>query len=209
MNNLYRYIFLFLLLLISSCNTNTNKTNDINLKIKSFRMNQYSSNGEHLYSINSPESTFNQKAQIYKLDRTIIKFFQKDKITYIINADNSSLLNNKKILKLFGNVTITDNEDSKTIIKAEKFFWDINKSNFVLDGNVVLENKYIFLSSSKAFLNKEADLIEFFNPVKYKYSNIVNREIYNISSENAYYDLKNKTVIFKSNKERVKTKITY
>tara|TARA_Y100000589_G_scaffold331678_1_gene386320 strand:- start:3681 stop:4310 length:630 start_codon:yes stop_codon:yes gene_type:complete len=209
MNNLYRYIFLFLLLLISSCNTNTNKTNDINLKIKSFRMNQYSSNGEHLYSINSPESTFNQKAQIYKLDRTIIKFFQKDKITYIINADNSSLLNNKKILKLFGNVTITDNEDSKTIIKAEKFFWDINKSNFVLDGNVVLENKYIYLSSSKAFLNKEADLIEFFNPVKYKYSNIVNREIYNISSENAYYDLKNKTVIFKSNKERVKTKITY
>lgn len=209
MNNLYRYIFLFLLLLISSCNTNTNKTNDINLKIKSFRMNQYSSNGEHLYSINSPESTFNQKAQIYKLDRTIIKFFQKDKITYIINADNSSLLNNKKILKLFGNVTITDNEDSKTIIKAEKFFWDINKSNFVLDGNVVLENKYIYLSSSKAFLNKEADLIEFFNPVKYKYSNIINRESYNISSENAYYDLKNKTVIFKSNKERVKTKITY
>ena len=172
-------------------------------------MNQYSSNGEHLYSINSPESTFNQKAQIYKLDRTIIKFFQKDKITYIINADNSSLLNNKKILKLFGNVKITDNEDSKTIIKAEKFFWDINKSNFVLDGNVVLENKYIYLSSSKAFLNKEADLIEFFNPVKYKYSNIVNRESYNISSENAYYDLKNKTVIFKSNKERVKTKITY
>tara|TARA_B100000674_G_scaffold492792_1_gene513603 strand:+ start:1151 stop:1774 length:624 start_codon:yes stop_codon:yes gene_type:complete len=207
MSKFYSLIPFFFIFLISSCDVKTTSKSYSKLKINNFKLNQFSNNGEQLYSITSPISTINQRQQIYNLDKTIINFFDNNKLKYTINSDTSTLFNDEKKIILEGNIRIIDNAEDKTIINAEKFIWDINKSKFQLNGNVSLNNKFINLKSSKASLNKKTNIIEFSNPVSYKYKDNNNEE-YNISSENAYYNLKNNKVIFNSSK-RVKTKFVY
>ena len=207
MSKFYSLITFFFIFLISSCDVKTTSKSYSKLKINNFKLNQFSNNGEQLYSITSPISTINQRQQIYNLDKTIINFFDNNKLKYTINSDTSTLFNDEKKIILEGNIRIIDNAEDKTIINAEKFIWDIDKSKFQLNGNVSLNNKFINLKSSKASLNKKTNIIEFSNPVSYKYKDNNNEE-YNISSENAYYNLKNNKVIFNSSK-RVKTKFVY
>ena len=207
MSKFYSLIPFFFIFLISSCDVKTTSKSYSKLKINNFKLNQFSNNGEQLYSITSPISTINQRQQIYNLDKTIINFFDNNKLKYTINSDTSTLFNDEKKIILEGNIRIIDNAEDKTIINAEKFIWDIDKSKFQLNGNVSLNNKFINLKSSKASLNKKTNIIEFSNPVNYNYKDN-NSEEYNISSENAYYDLKNNKVIFNSSK-RVKTKFVY
>tara|TARA_Y100000589_G_scaffold17872_1_gene14839 strand:+ start:3047 stop:3670 length:624 start_codon:yes stop_codon:yes gene_type:complete len=207
MSKFYSLIPFFFIFLISSCDVKTTSKSYSKLKINNFKLNQFSNNGEQLYSITSPISTINQRQQIYNLDKTIINFFDNNKLKYTINSDTSTLFNDEKKIILEGNIRIIDNAEDKTIINAEKFIWDIDKSKFQLNGNVSLNNKFINLKSSKASLNKKTNIIEFSNPVSYKYKDNNNEE-YNISSENAYYNLKNNKVIFNSSK-RVKTKFVY
>ncbi len=207
MSKFYSLIPFFFIFLISSCDVKTTSKSYSKLKINNFKLNQFSNNGEQLYSITSPISTINQRQQIYNLDKTIINFFDNNKLKYTINSDTSTLFNDEKKIILEGNIRIIDNAEDKTIINAEKFIWDIDKSKFQLNGNVSLNNKFINLKSSKASLNKKTNIIEFSNPVSYKYKDNNNEE-YNISSENAYYNLKNNKVIFNSSK-RVKTKFAY
>ena len=207
MSKFYSLITFFFIFLISSCDVKTTSKSYSKLKINNFKLNQFSNNGEQLYSITSPISTINQRQQIYNLDKTIINFFDNNKLKYTINSDTSTLFNDEKKIILEGNIRIIDNAEDKTIINAEKFIWDIDKSKFQLNGNVSLNNKFINLKYFKASLNKKTNIIEFSNPVSYKYKDNNNEE-YNISSENAYYNLKNNKVIFNSSK-RVKTKFVY
>ena len=65
------------------------------------------------------------------------------------------------------------------------------------------------LSSNKAILKKSINIIEFFNPVKYKINDSTKERGYEINSENAYYNIDTKTVNFISNEERVRTKIYF
>ena len=171
-------------------------------------MSQLSSSGEKLYEIRSPNSKFNKHAQVYLLDNTEIIFYEDKVIKYTVNSNNAKLLNHE-ILELTGNIKITDISDEKNIITADKFYWEIKNSNFILEGNVRLNNNNIDLISSKAFLNKDSNLVKFYNPVKYNYKDRENDSNYNLSAENAYYDLTNKSLIFKSDsqKERVRSKI--
>lgn len=207
MNKFYNLIIFSFIFLISSCNVKTISKSDTRLKINNFKLNQFSNNGEKLYSIKSPKSTINQREQIYNLDKTTIDFFDNNKLKYTINSDISTLFNIEKEIILEGNIKIIDDAEDKTIINAEKFIWDINKSKFKLTGNVSLNNKFIYLKSSEASLNKNTNIIEFSNPVSYKYKDN-NDEEYSISSENAYYDLKSNKVIFNSS-NKVKTKFVY
>ena len=73
-----------------------------------------------------------------------------------------------------------------------------------------LNNKNLDLLSSKAFLNKDSNIVKFSKPVKYNYKNKKSTN-YRIRSENAYYDLSNESLIFKSesDKGRVKSKINF
>tara|TARA_B100001121_G_scaffold306105_1_gene324996 strand:- start:831 stop:1352 length:522 start_codon:yes stop_codon:yes gene_type:complete len=173
-------------------------------------MSQLSSVGEKLYDITSPKSKFNKKSQIYLLEKTKIVFYDKNQITYIVYSNKAELLNHETI-KLSGNIQIFDASDDKNNINADNFYWDIKNSDFTLDGNVRLNNKNIDLISSKAILNKYSNIVKFYNPVKYFYKNSKNNSNYNLRAENAYYDLSNKSLIFKSdsNKERVKSKIKF
>ena len=207
--NRYFYIIYFLsFFLISSCSRNLENKDKLLLKIEQFNLNHYSKNGSKLYYIETPYSVFNQTEQTYLLNKTYIKFFDNEKVKYSVNSDSSKLINNR-FIELKGNVEINEYNNNKTIIRSNKLFWEIDKSKFILEGNVTLENNIINLNASKASLDKKTDLIIFYNPVKYDYNDERKFKKYNISSENAYYNIATKDVIFKSLNDKVKTKLFF
>ena len=207
--NRYFYIIYFIsFFLISSCSRNLENKDKLLLKIEQFNLNHYSKNGSKLYYIETPYSVFNQTEQTYLLNKTNIKFFDNEKVKYSVNSDSSKLINNR-FIELKGNVEINEYNNNKTIIRSNKLFWEIDKSKFILEGNVTLENDIINLNASKASLDKKTDLIIFYNPVKYDYNDERKLKKYNISSENAYYNIATKDVIFKSLNDKVKTKLFF
>jgi len=208
MNRFSYLICILFTFFISSCNVSTKKVDKSVLIIEKFNLNHYSKNGSILYTLETPYSVFNQTDQSYLLNKTNIKFFEKENIKYKVNSDSAKLLNNK-FLELEGNVEINDYNNNKTIIKSNNLSWDIDKSEFILEGNVSLVNNIINLSSSKALFDKKDDIIMFFNPIKYNYKNEDGIRKYNVSSENAYYNISTKDVIFKSNNDKVKSKLVF
>ena len=208
MNRIFYLIFILSSLFISSCNVNTKKTNKSVLIIEEFNLHHYSKNGSKLYMLETPYSVFNQTDQSYLLNKTNIKFFDKENVKYNVNSDSAMLLNNK-FLELKGNVEINDFNNNKTIIKSNNLFWDIDKSEFILEGNVSLVNNIINLTSSRALFDKKEDIILFYNPIKYNYKDEEGIRKYNISSENAYYNISTKDVIFKSKNDKVKSKLIF
>ena len=208
MNRIFYLICILSSLFISSCNVSTKKTNKSVLIIEDFNLNHYSKNGTKVYTLETPYSVFNQTDQSYLLNKTNIKFFDKEDVKYNVNSDSAMLLNNK-FLELKGNVEINDFNNNKTIIKSNNLFWDIDKSEFILEGKVSLVNNIINLSSSKALFDKKDDIILFYNPIKYNYKDEEGIRKYNISSENAYYNISTKDVIFKSINDKVKSKLFF
>ena len=208
MNRIFYLIFIISSLFISSCNVNTKKTNKSVLIIEEFNLQHYSKNGSKLYMLETPYSVLNQTDQSYLLNKTNIKFFDQENVKYNVNSDSAKLLNNK-FLELKGNVEINDFNNNKTIIKSNNLFWDIDKSEFILEGEVSLVNNIINLSSSKALFDKKDDIILFYNPIKYNYKDEEGIRKYNISSENAYYNISTKDVIFKSKDDKVKSKLIF
>ena len=208
MNKFFYLICFLTTFFISSCDISPKKIEKSILIIEKFNLNHYSKNGNKLFTIQTPYSVFNQTDQSYSLNKANIKFFEKEKVKYNINSDNAELFNNK-FLELKGNVEINDFNRDITIIKSNKLFWNIDNSEFILEGNVSLVNNIINLSSSKATLDKKDDIIIFYNPVKYNYSDEDGIKKYNISSENARYNISTKDVIFKSKNDKVKSKIFF
>jgi len=208
MNRFFYIVFILFSFFISSCTISTKKTDKAVLIIEKFNLNHYSKNGSKVYKLETPYSVFNQTDQSYLLKKTNIKFFDKDNIKYNVNSDSSKLLNNK-FIELNGNVEINDFNNNKTIIKSNNLFWDTDKSEFILEGNVSLVNNIINLSSSKALFNKKDDIIIFYNPIKYNYKDEEGIRKYNISSENAYYNILTKDIIFKSKNDKVKSKLIF
>ena len=208
MSRSFNLIFIFASLVISSCDINNNKVDKSILIIEKFNLNHYSKNGSKLYMLETPYSVFNQTDQSYLLNETNIKFYEKENVKYNVNSDSAKLLNNK-FIELKGNVEINDFNDDITIIKSNNFTWNTDKSEFILEGNVSLVNNIINLNSSKALLDKKDDIIMFYNPVKYNYKDKDNIRKYNISSENAYYNISTKNIIFKSINDKVKSKLVF
>ena len=208
MNKSFFLFFILFSFLLSSCKLTTKKVDKSILIIEKFNLNHYSKNGSKLYTLETPYSVFNQTDQSYLLKETNIKFFEKESIKYNVNSDSAKLLNNK-FLELKGNVKINDFNNDKTIIKSNNLSWDIDKSEFILEGEVSLVNNIINLSSSKALFDKNDDTILFYNPIKYNYKDEEGIRKYNISSENAYYNISTKDVIFKSKNDKVKSKLIF
>ena len=196
------------ILLTSGCTTSTRKI-DSNLTIDDFSMTQFGNNGEKLYSISSPKSIFIKVEQIYKLDKTEITLYEENNLKYIINSKNASLFNNNKNIKLEGDVKLYDVDNYENTITAVNAFWDIDKSEFILVGNVVLNNSSINIISSKAVLNKRDNIIKFFKPVKYRYLKSSSTLNYKVKADNAFYDLDKKTLRFQSKNQRVKSRVNF
>tara|TARA_B100001029_G_scaffold114483_1_gene94706 strand:+ start:343 stop:966 length:624 start_codon:yes stop_codon:yes gene_type:complete len=207
MNNIYGLIIL-LQVFILGCTPNVIEQNKLIQKINRLDMNIFSNRGNKLYSITSPYSSFDNNELKFKLKNTTINIFNGEEIKYIINSDESTLSDNNKLLKLTGNVKLVTLTQKEDILYADNFIWNIEETNYLLEGNIRFENKNIILSSGKAKLGAD-EIIEFFKPVKYVIKNNNNDNKYEINSENAYYDLNKESISFKAKDKRVRSIINF
>ena len=83
MNRIIYLICILSSLFISSCNVSTKKTNKSVLIIEDFNLNHYSKNGTKVYMLETPYSVFNQTDQSYSLNKTNIKFYDKENVKYL------------------------------------------------------------------------------------------------------------------------------
>ena len=207
MTNIYRLI-IFIPFFFLGCAPNVIEENKVIQKINSLDMNIYSNNGDKIYSISSPNSSYNISELRFELEKPIINIFKGEKTKYIISSAESTLSDNNKLLKLKGNVKLKTLKNNEYILFADNFIWNIEKTNYLLEGNIRFENQNIILNSAKAILGSD-NIIEFFKPVKYIMKNENSDNKYEINSENAYYNLTTESVSFNSKNKRVKTIIYF
>jgi len=207
MSNIYRLI-IFLPFFILGCAPNVIEENKVTQKIENLDIKIFSQNGDKIYSITSPYSTYNNIENKFQLKKTYINLFKGKEIKYIIESDESTLSDNNKLLKLKGNVklkTVMQNED---VLEGDNFIWKIEENEYLLVGNIKFENNDMILNSAKAKLSKD-DIIEFFNPVKYIIKDENNNNRSETKAENAYYNIKKESLSFGSNDKRVRSIINF
>ena len=83
MNKFYRLI-LILQILVIGCSNNAYKGNKpILKKIDSLDMNIFSERGDKIYSITSPNSTYDKVRLEFNLEKTTISIFEGEDIKYV------------------------------------------------------------------------------------------------------------------------------
>ena len=207
MSNIYRFI-IFLPFIILGCAPKIIEENKVTQKIENLDIKIFSQNGDKIYSITSPYSTYNNIENKFQLKKTYINLFKGKEIKYIIESDESTLSDNNKLLKLKGNVklkTVMQNED---VLEGDNFIWKIEENEYLLVGNIKFENNDMILNSAKAKLSKD-DIIEFFNPVKYIIKDENNNNRSETKAENAYYNIKKESLSFGSNNKRLRSIINF
>jgi len=207
MINIYRLI-IFLPLFILGCAQNVIDDNKVIQKIESLDMTIFSKSGDKKYSITSPNSSYDNIELEFKLKNPIINILNGEETKYIISSEESILSDNNKLLKLKGNVKLKTLKNKGDFLYADNFIWNIDNTNYLLEGNIRFENQNIILNSGKAILGSD-NIIEFFNPVKYIIKDENNENKYEINSENAYYNLTTESVSFKAIDKRVKSIIYF
>jgi len=190
------------------CSPNLIEENKVIQKIESLDMNIFSKKGDKIYSITSPNSSYNNIELRFELKKPLIYIFNGKETKYIISSEESTLSDNNKVLKLKGNVKLKTLNQEEDFLYADNFFWNIEENNYLLEGNIKFENQNIILNSEKAKLGSD-NIIEFFNPVKYIIKDEKNDNLYEINSENAYYNLDTESVSFKAKDKRVKSIIYF
>ena len=198
----------FLPLVVVGCAPNVLDENRVIQKINSLDMNVFSKTGSKIYSITSPDSKFDKIKLVFNLKRTTINIFEGEDIKYIVDADSSRVLDKNKIIELKGNVKIRSFNQNSDYLYGDNLTWYINESKYELFGNVKFENRNVFLYSNKAILRKD-NIIEFFNPVKYKMKDDNNKEKYEVNSENAFYDVEKESLSFGGKDKRVRSIIYF
>ena len=190
------------------CVPNVINENKVIQKIESLDMTIFSKSGNKIYSITSPNSSYDNIELEFELKNPIINIFNGEETKYIISSEESTLSDNNKLLKLKGNVKLKTLKKHEDILYADNFIWNIEKTNYLLEGNIRFENQNIILNSGKAILGED-NIIEFFNPVKYIIKDEKKENRYEINSENAFYDLNTESISFKAKDKRVKSIIYF
>ena len=168
----------------------------------------FSKSGDKIYSITSPNSSYDNIELEFELKKPIINILNGEETKYIISSEESTLSDNNKLLKLKGNVKLKTLKENEDILNADNFIWNIENTNYLLEGNIRFENQNIILNSGKAILGSD-NIIEFFNPVKYIIKDENNENKYEINSENAFYNLNTESVSFEAKDKRVKSIIYF
>ena len=190
------------------CAPNVIDKNRVIQKIESLDMTIFSKSGEKIYSITSPNSSYDNIELEFDLKNPIINILNGEDTKYIISSEESTLSDNNKLLKLKGNVKLKTLKKDGDFLYADNFIWNIENTNYLLEGNIRFENQNIILNSEKAILSSD-NIIEFYNPVKYIIKDENNENKYEINSENAYYNLTTESVNFKAKDKRVKSIIYF
>jgi len=200
---------LFLIpLIIFGCKGTNLSNKKFSQVIDNFNMNIYSTEGKKILTIKSNNSNFDRVNNIFNLKETTIFLFKGNIKEYIITSDNGKLTKNK-LVELIGNVKINSLLQKENTLSGNYFWWNVNKSEYLLKENVVFNNKTITLSSNKAIMNKSNKTIEFFKPVKYTMKEINEQSLFEVKSENAYYNIDNNSLFFSSKEERVRSKLYF
>jgi len=207
MSNIYRLI-ISLPFFILGCAPNVIDENKLIQKINSLDMNIFSKSGNKLYTVTSPYSIYNNNQLRFELKKPTINILNGEETKYIINSDKSTLSDNNKLLILTGNVKLKTLKQDEDILYADNFIWNIDETDYLLEGNIRFENKNIILNSEKAKMSSD-NIIEFFNPVRYIIKDDNNENKYEINSENAYYNLETESVSFEAKDKRVKSIIYF
>ena len=207
MNNINRLIIIFPILILG-CTPNVIEENKLTKQINSLDLNIFSKTGDKKYSIASPFSTYDNVTDKFQFQKTTINIFHSGKTKYVINSDEATLSDNKTILELKNNVKLKTTKEDEDYLYADNFIWNIDKTNYLLTGNIKFENKNVLLTSGKAKLGSN-NIIEFFNPVKYTIKDEKNDNKFEVNSENAYYDIKNESLSFKAKEKRVSSIIYF
>jgi len=190
------------------CAPNVIDGNKVIQKIESLDMTIFSKSGDKIYSITSPNSSYDNIELEFELKNPIINILNGEDTKYIISSEESTLSDNNKLLKLKGNVKLKTLKKDGDFLYADNFIWNIEETKYLLEGNIRFENENIILNSSKAIMGSD-NIIEFFNPVKYIIKDENNENKYEINSENAYYNLTTESVSFKAKDKRVKSIIYF
>ena len=207
MNKLNILIIIFALF-ISGCKSKEKFTNFPLQRIDDFNLNIYSKDGKKIYSIQSPSSKIDIVKNILNLQETRINLFDEEILKYTITSQESKLQNSNRIIELIGDVLVKSYIEEDIILNADKFTWDINNEEYELIGNVRFENNEFIISSQRAYMNKENNIIEFYNPVNYIVKdNNTNR--FEVKSENAFYNIEKNSLNFSSKEKRVRSKIYF
>ncbi len=190
------------------CVPNVIDEKEIIQEINSLDMTIFSKSGDKIYSITSPNSSYDNIELKFELKKPIINILNGEETKYIISSEESTLSDNNKLLKLQGNVKLKTLKKDDEILNADNFIWNIENTNYLLEGNIRFENQNIILNSGRAILGSD-NIIEFFSPVKYIIKDENNENKYEINSENAFYNLKNESVSFEAKDKRVKSTIYF
>ena len=207
MSKNYRLIIFFTLFMLG-CAPSVIDENKVIQKIDSLDMTIFSKSGDKIYSITSPNSSYDNIELKFELKKPIINILNGKETKYIISSEESTLSDNNKLLKLKGNVKLKTLKKNEDILNADNFIWNIENTNYLLEGNIRFENQNIILNSGKAILGSD-NVIEFFNPVKYIIKDENNENKYEINSENAFYNLNTESVSFEAKDKRVKSIIYF
>jgi len=207
MTNIYRLI-IFLPFFLLGCSPNVIEENKLVQKIENLDMDIFSKKGDKIYSISSPNSSYDNIELKFELKKPIINILNGNETKYIISSEESTLSDNNKILRLKGNVKLKTLKKDGDFLYADNFIWNIENTNYLLEGNIRFENQNIILNSGKAILGSD-NIIEFFNPVKYIIKDENNENKYEINSENAFYNLNTESVSFEAKDKRVKSIIYF
>ena len=115
MSNIYKLV-IFLPLFMLGCAPNVIDENKVIQKIESLDMTIFSKSGHKLYSVTSPNSSYDNIELEFELKKPIINILNGEETEYIISSEESSLSDNNKLMKLKGNVKL------KTLKKDGDFF---------------------------------------------------------------------------------------
>ncbi len=132
------------------CAPNIIDENKVIQKIDSLDMTIFSQSGDKIYSITSPNSSYDNIELKFELKKPIINILNGKETKYIISSEESSLSDNNKLLKLKGNVKLKTPKTDGHILYADNFTWNIENTNYLIEGNIRFENQNIILISGKA-----------------------------------------------------------
>ena len=113
MSNIYRLI-IFLPLFMIGCAPKVIDENKVIQKIESLDMTIFSKSGDKIFSITSPNSSYDNIELRFELKKPIINILNGEVTKYIISSEESTLSDNNKLLELKGNVKLKilkNNED--------------------------------------------------------------------------------------------------
>ena len=136
MSNISRLI-IFLPLFILGCSPNVIYENNVIQKIESLDMTIFSKSGDRIYSITSPNSSYDNIDLVFNLKNPIINILNGEEIKYIISSEESTLSDNNKLLKLKGNVKLKTLKKDGDFLYADNFIWNIENTNYLLELSLI------------------------------------------------------------------------